>query len=515
MSSEEASSSSQDDDLAKFEEEGDEVAEDGYTHKERERLGGKHPLKTIILLSIGPLVTQLVASIQSFIDSLYVAKAIGSKGIEVFGAVYVVEFLGQAFAQFLMAGLSIRLSYLYGAKLLTECSQLYVDFLRLGAIFGIILPCTILPVTRPIVEWFGADEELSEMCFQYMIPNTCLSVFFMVYLISCGVIQAEGKSIVFAGLQCIAFVFSVFLFDPLFLFGFKTGTYGASLATVLSQGLVGAGVTIATFNGKFIPKPTLRMFIEPFTEETKHALKMGISTLVENLSLTFPTMLMQKFVNMAAQRIGKYNEVLVVWAINEKLYLIIGGICIGFAQGYLMSASFAAGARLFKRFFSLTLHALWISTLTSTLLSLVIVFAPRTISKPWTEDPSILDVSENMLPIMFYTSFTLGLQYIAPAALQALKKVKRATILCFVTLLIPMPLFSTILYFTGDGKTNPARIFYTYTCNDMFAVLCCGIFIAVPIYKIWKLPENEVRLTTDVSEEDDFDKQEPRAIEEL
>ena len=492
----------------------------GYTHEERERLGGKPPLKTILFLSIGPLVTQLVASLQSFADSLFVAKAIGPSGVEVFGAVYVVEFLGLALAQYMMAGLSVRLSYLYGAKMLDECSQLYVDFLRIGIIIGIILPCIVLPSTRPIVEWFGADKELSKLCFHYMIPNTCLSAFYIIYMISCGVIQAEGKSYIFGCLQCVAFVLSVFVFDPIFLFGFKTETYGASLATVLSQALVGSGVTIAVFKHKFIPKPSVNMFFKPFSPETKQALKTGISTLVESLSLTFPVMLMQKFVNLASKRIGKYDIVLVVWAINEKLYLIVGGICIGFAQGYLMAASYANGAKLYKRFLHLTLHTLWISTLCSTAISFIIVFAPRIVSSPWTTEPEILDVAEKMLPILFYTSSTLGLQYIAPASLQALRKVKTASILCFLTLLLPMPLFSTILYFTGDGKTNPSRIFYTYTCNDIFSVFCCGAFVLMPIYKIWKMNDNESIDNNDSNDSNEsnvnqFDGEEPRAVEEL
>ena len=182
-------------------------------------------------------------------------------------------------------------------------------------------------------------------------------------MISCGVIQAEGQSIKFAIMQCLAFALHIGFFDPVFLFGLHLPTWSASLATVLSQGIVGIGITIAVFRKKFILCPNFGMFFKSFSSETRHALITGISTLVENLSLTFPVMLMQKYVNLSSARIGKYKEVLEVWAINEKLYMIIGGICVGFSQGYLMAASYSIGAHRYKRFFHLTLHCLWLSTL--------------------------------------------------------------------------------------------------------------------------------------------------------
>ena len=221
-------------------------------------LGGMPPLKTILTLSIGPLVSQIVSAFTSVIGSIIVASSIGQTGVEVYGAVYTVEFFAIAVAQFMNSGVSVRLSYLYGARQLEHCDQLFVDYLRISVIAGIIVPAIVFPVMKPVIRWFGANEELVQMSFEYMIPITAGAFFNIVFQVACGVIQADGKSITYAIIQVVSFILNVAFFAPIFLIALKSPIWGASLATILSQGLPGIVVTVLIFKGKaeFIQKLT-------------------------------------------------------------------------------------------------------------------------------------------------------------------------------------------------------------------------------------------------------------------
>lgn len=53
--------------------------------EEDQRLGIKSPIKTILALSIGPLISQTVQAFYGLADSLWVARTIGQTGIAVFG----------------------------------------------------------------------------------------------------------------------------------------------------------------------------------------------------------------------------------------------------------------------------------------------------------------------------------------------------------------------------------------------------------------------------------------------
>lgn len=473
-------------------------------------------------MSLGPLISQIAQALTSVIGSILVAKSIGQIGVEVYGAVYTVEFFAVAIAQFLSAGLSVRLSYLYGAQELESTDQLFVDFLRLSVILGIITPCIVLPVTKPVIWWFGADELTAELSLQYMSPITGACLFNIIFLVSSGVILADGKSVTYAIFQVASFVLNIGVFSPILLLGIKTPIWGASLATILSQAIPGIFITVMIFKGKFRLHPTINMFWKPFCVETKHALKIGFSTLISQISLTLPFLLMQKYVNNAAMAIGQYGNAVAVWAVVEKLYLIIGGICIGFSTGFLNPGSYAFGAKNYKRFFKLMIHGIWLCTASCLVISVVIISVPVQISKLWSQSESFLEMSKKITPILYFTAFTLGMQYMVPVVLQASKKIFASSTLSVLTLVLPVPIFSTILYFTGDGKMNPQRIFYTYTCNDSYSFIVCTLFFISPLKKMIKAMktgsfEDEEDLKNEIDNEEEsvenMDEQERPATE--
>ena len=68
---------------------------------EHERLAGRRPLKTVLLLAIGPVLSQLANSVFMLINQLWVARALGDSGLAAISTYNAFDATGRAFGFFL------------------------------------------------------------------------------------------------------------------------------------------------------------------------------------------------------------------------------------------------------------------------------------------------------------------------------------------------------------------------------------------------------------------------------
>ena len=122
-------------------------------------------------------------------------------------AVSLLEAINNSFGLYLLSCLSARISYLFGQKRNEECAQVFVDIIRISII--------MLNICKPLTKWFGADEHIQNMGFQYLIPITGLTIFYEMYQICCGLLQSEGLSWIYG--VCQYFHFSHLQKPSLFL----------------------------------------------------------------------------------------------------------------------------------------------------------------------------------------------------------------------------------------------------------------------------------------------------------
>lgn len=457
---------------------------------EEKRLGSKPPLLTILSLVVGPFISQSVQAFYGVVNLFWVSRGIGDEGIRVFGAIFIIDYITTAFSDYLMTSINIQLSYLFGQSNYTECAQLFIDFTRISFFLAILMPPILLTITKPFVSWFGAGPEISEMCFQYVIPTACGSFFTFLFMCLCGLLQSEGHSTIFGVAQTSTLLLDMFVLCPLFLLGFKFGIWGASLATVCSQMIVSIVLLFMVGCGKFTVKPKFGMLFKKFSKETWKAMKVGIASLLTYLSIALPDILIQKFILTAAIHIDEYNIIIQVWGVIEKLFQFVGGANSAIIMSFLPSASFAFGANRHNRILRLFFHSVWILFLLNTTYSLIMILFPGQICAIWSKNQKFLEKGKQMVPIVFYFTFLYPFEYIIPSLLQATQKVLLSTILAFITQLVPFPLFSCILYFTN--KNDPVRLMWTYALGDVFSALTCAIFATPLLIRLCKEPRDEL-----------------------
>ena len=452
--------------------------------EEVERLGGKRALPTMILLSVGPFISQLSTALYGIVDTMWVSKAIGDRGMTAISTYSNFDTISRAFGYFLGVSISSMASSLFGSGEGSETGQLLSDLIRIGFFFGIIIPLIFLPITRPIARWFGASEEIVELGRLYVFPLLISSIVPCLYLLVCGCLQAEGRAKYFTVVQLTACILNLIIFDPLFLFGFKTDISGAAWATVLAELIPTLYVLYEYYKGKLGIKPKLNQLFQPFSKYTLTSLKIGSSQFIFMLSLALPGIIMRKYLGMTCLTVEIYNDVMAAYNTLLRIYVVISSVGASMVMGFVPAASYSFGAKRLKRVIYLLTHGLWISTLWCLVCMIFTVGFPSLPASLFSTSKGYLNWSIIILKNSTYLAFLTPIPLLIQALLQSLQNGYQATILSLLTQLLPLPLFSIIFYYID--KTNPGKIFFSYFFQQLFGALIAIPFGLPQIIKIIK-----------------------------
>ncbi|OHT09864.1 MatE family protein [Tritrichomonas foetus] len=459
---------------------------------EQFRLGGRTPLSTICHLMVGPLFSQLAQSFYGLMDSFWISRSIGTKGMTVMGIILVVDFINIAFAQFFNVAMSTRISFLFGRKMKEECAQVVVDLLRMCVLIGILVPAVLIPCVKPLMRWYGGNDEIVDMCLDFLLPALCCSMINYTYLSLCGLLQAMGNSVIYGICQVTSAILNMAVFDPLFLLGFKTGMWGASLATALSNFFPMIILYILLFRGKFVVKPKFSNYVRKFNPHCWSALRVSVSQFIANLASSLPVLLLSKLVAQSSTTAGIYTEAMAAWNVQDRLYVFAICVCNGLNQGFLPAASFAYGSNRLNRLLHMFGITILIGTCWTTLVCILITTLPQYFAKIWGSDEKFIDVTSKMLRIGFASCFLNQIILTTTACLQAMKMVTLSIVTSILTMLIPIPIFSLILYYTK--KDDPVRLIFSFIGHDIWALSVTIIIIIWKLRFLWKAPKDAVVL---------------------
>lgn len=462
--------------------------EDSIDEENIELFTDTHELKSLLILASGPFLSQVAIALYGVVNTTWVAKSTcGQDGVAAIGAVVVIEYLASAISTYFSTCVSAHVSYLFGKGCKRACSQLYVDFLRICIICGIILPLVMLPSARPLLEWFEVREDLIDMAYKYLIPSQVGSFFLFLFYMNCGLLEAVGHSGWYAISQIGSFVLNGAVLNPLFLMGLKFPLWGSSLATIIAESIPAVLITIFAFAGKLSIQPKFSMLFAPFSRETWAGLKTGFADLIEAISLDFPMIVVEKLIIDASSHMivdGKEvdgsAQCLTVWSIINRLEQLIACVAIGIGEGLLPLASYAFGAQNYHRVIRLMGHALWVMAAWAGLISAILIIFPRQISSLWGKGELFFDLAADMIRIYAYSAALTAIDYTFPIMLIAMKCTLAASLFSVIALLIPIPTFAYLLNKINDK--DPTIIIWTFDIADVCALLG-GICLMIKPFK--------------------------------
>nr|WP_321221196.1 MATE family efflux transporter [uncultured Psychroserpens sp.] len=398
---------------------------------------GKLLIKQAVPASIGILVM----SLNILVDTIFVGNWIGSTAIAAINVVLPVSFFIAALGMAIGIGGSSIISRALGANnpakaYKTFGNQITLTFLFTVsfAIFGLIFVNTLIPAFGGK----GAIFDPAKIYYEIILYGVPILGFVMM---GNNVIRAEGNP-KFAMYAMLIPSVGNLLFDYIFINIMDLGMAGAAWATT--------GSYVVSF-----------LFILWYFLSKNSELKINLShfklekTIVSEIgSLGFVTLARQAvvsvtflLVNNALYNYGGETSV-TAYAIVGRLSMFALFPVFGITQGFIPIAGFNYGAFQYDRVKQVIYTAIKYATIMAAIVFITLMVFPEVITKWFTTDIAVINVTPNNMRLAFAAVPILALQLIGAAYFQAVGKALPALILTltrqaifFIPLMYIMPIY--------------------------------------------------------------------------
>ena len=190
----------------------------------------------VVRLTIPAVVAQLITFLYNIVDRMYVAGIPdgGMDALAALGIVLPVTLILTSLAHLVGLGGAPRAGIRMGEKNLPEANRIFGTAFVLLCGIGLFAGVVTFLFARRIVILFGCPASAAAYAESYLKLYACGSVFAMLSQGMNPFILTQGYSWLAMSSVLLGALINIAL-DPLFIFTFKMGVQGSSLATILSQ----------------------------------------------------------------------------------------------------------------------------------------------------------------------------------------------------------------------------------------------------------------------------------------
>ncbi len=432
-----------------------------------------NPMSIIFKFTLMLLLGNVAQQLYNIVDTIIVGRTVDPLALAAVGSTGTIMFLMFGTSNGMVSGFSIVTSQRYGAGDLKGVRQSVTNGLYLSLIIAALITIVGLAFMRPLLVLMNTPEEIFDYALTYISTICAGIVCVIMYNFCASLMRAVGNSLMPLIFLICSAATNVGL-DIWFIVGFRMGTFGAALATVISQGLAVIPCVIFIYT----KMPTLRPSKEDWKWNSaiiKEELKYGIPMAIQYGITASGTVIMQSAFNTF-----DYIAVGAITAASKFQGIITMGM---FSVGQTMAAYAGQnyGAKNLKRIKQGVSAALKLYIVYSAVAAVIsIISVPRIL---WIFFDSDVDVSLYIPWAMPYIIecavcyFFLAMIFIYRHTIQSVGYAQLAMILGFVELGARI-----ITSFCSIKLHN----YYIAVASDPFAwVLAglCGLFISIVIFK--------------------------------
>lgn len=310
-------------------------------------LGYERISKLLRGFAIPSITATLVSSLYNIVDQIFIGHGVGYLGNAATNVSYPLSTICLAISLLLGIGGASRFSICLGKKQPEKAAHIAGNGIFLMAAAGVLYLILGEAFLTPLLKIFGATEEVLPFAKQYA-GITLLGMPFLILTNGISnLIRADGSPKY--SMACIvsgAIVNTIL--DPLFIFGFGWGIFGAALATILGQIL--SFVLALRYLWKF---QTITLTRASFRIDMKDNMKtfyMGTSSCINQVAITVVQIVLNNSLTYyGAMSIYGKEIPLAACGIVMKTNAILLSIIVGISQGVQPIIGFNFGAGRYKR----------------------------------------------------------------------------------------------------------------------------------------------------------------------
>ena len=243
------------------------------------------------MLLLGNIAQQL----YNIVDTIIVGRNVDAMALAAVGSTGTIMFLMFGTSNGMVSGFTIVTSQRYGAGDTQGVKASVTNGLYLSLIIAALITGAGLLFMRPLLVLMNTPEEIFDYALTY-ISTVCAGIVCVILYNYCAsLMRAVGNSLMPLIFLICSAATNVGL-DLWFIVGFKMGTFGAALATVIAQGLA----VIPCIIFIYAKMPTLRPSKEDWKWNPviiKEQLKYGIPMAIQYSITASGTVIMQSAFN--------------------------------------------------------------------------------------------------------------------------------------------------------------------------------------------------------------------------
>ena len=316
---------------------------------ESSRFLGEEKINRLMLrFSIPCILSLLVSSLYNIVDQIFIGNSeLSTLGNAATGVVFPAFIIAQAFAWCLGDGCAAYLNICQGRGDGENAHRAIGASVTAAFLSGVAMIAIILPFRTPILTLFGASENTMAYATEYL--NVVLGMFPIYILCNMmnSVIRADGSP-AWAMASMLGGAITNIILDPVFIFGFKMGMFGAALATVIGQ-----GVSFLMSAWYFMHTKTFKLTKASFVPRwsaIKEVVSLGVSTFATQIAIV----LVAVVCNIQLAHYGALSKYgadipIAVIGIQSKVFTVIINLVVGIVLGCQPIISYNMGAQKYDR----------------------------------------------------------------------------------------------------------------------------------------------------------------------
>lgn len=432
--------------------------------------------KNIWSLAVPMTVAQLVNVLYSVVDRIYIGHLpdASTEALTGIGLALPVITMITAFSNLFGMGGAPLCSIARGAGDVKRAEKIMGNSFTLLLMTGVILMAFCYLTMRPMLYLFGASDQTYPYAQAYLSVYLTGTLFVMISLGMNNFINAQGFGKMGMLTVLIGAVLNIVL-DPVFIFGFHMGVYGAAAATVISQG-VSAAYVFWFLRGNHVlfrlNKKDMRLEGKLIREITG----LGLSGFV--MSVTNGSV--QIVCNAMLSRYGGDLYVGVMTVINSVREIITMPVN-GLTNGAQPVIGFNYGAGEYERV-KKAIRFMGTSCIVFTCAVWAVLFAvPQFFIHLFNSEPELIEAGVGAFRIYFFGIFLMALQFTGQSTFVALGKSKQAVFFSLLRkAIIVIPLTICLPMIGGLGVNG---VFLAEPVSNLIGGVACFVTMYVTVYR--------------------------------
>ena len=310
-------------------------------------LGYEKISKLLRSFAVPSITATLVSSLYNIVDQVFIGQGVGYLGNAATNVSYPLSTICLAISLLIGIGSASRFSICLGRGDTDQAAKIAGNGVTLMVLAGILYLVLGEMLLTPMLRIFGATTEVMPYAQSYASIILIGMPFLILTNGISNLIRADGSP-KYSMICMVAGAVVNTILDPIFIFVFQWGMFGAALATILGQIL--SFLLAIRYLWAFRTITLEKECFRPDWRDGLHTLSMGISSSVNQIAITIVQVVLNNSLTYyGAMSVYGEDIPLAACGIVMKTNAILLSIIVGISQGVQPIIGFNYGARKYDR----------------------------------------------------------------------------------------------------------------------------------------------------------------------